>query len=60
MANKSGTTTAAGAKARASSTSGVRHGPADKNLQPTAAKRPAPALGAKMSPIKGSNKGGIC
>lgn len=54
-----GTTAKTAAKARTASTSGVRHGPSDKNVRATAKPRPAPALGSRMSPLKGPDKGGI-
>lgn len=55
-----GTTTSTAAKAKAKSTSNVRHGPNDKNTVSGGRKTAGPSVGAsKMSPIKGSNKGGV-
>lgn len=58
---KMGTTMATGHKMKAASTSGVRHGPAVKNVRSSAAPRSAHGKGSAgaTNPIKGTNRGGV-
>lgn len=58
---KTGTTTKTGAAMKTASTSGVRHGAAQKNTNATRKAAPVVGKGAAgaTKPIKGSNRGGV-
>lgn len=59
---KTGTTASTAAKFKAASTSGVRHGPSNKNVQSTASPKGVHGKGTSgstTSPIKGPSRGGV-
>lgn len=62
MAQK-GTTAGAAAAFRNKSSSGVKHGPSDKNVSNSASRKSVMGSGVSsstMKPLKGPNKGGVC
>lgn len=59
---KSGTTTARATQMRSTSTSGVKHGSSNKNVQSHASPKGVTGSGmskSRMTPIKGSDRGGL-
>lgn len=54
---KSGTTAATSAAMKSKSTTGVRHGPSNKNVNATAKRKPAPK--GPTGPLRGPDRGGV-